>query len=69
MRNRDRVTMTVTVDRDPLPGAFHTALDVRNRVATILNEQIGHYHPVVILVHAPRSSEEAWADLDGEVLE
>lgn len=45
--NRTRIHLGVFVDLDPVPGAFHTADDARNRVANILGKAIPWYKPHV----------------------
>lgn len=44
---RKTVTLTVQVDLDPVPGAFHTEEDAAQRVQDILTSSIPHYHPIV----------------------
>jgi hypothetical protein len=43
----ETVTFTVTVDLDPMPGTFHTAVSAQECVQTILSQRIAHYNPVV----------------------
>lgn len=44
---KQRVALLVYVDLDPVPGAFHTERSARDNVAGILDNQIGHYNPIV----------------------
>lgn len=44
---RERITLSVQVDLDPIPGAFHTPEDARHAIGMILNDRIPHYHPSV----------------------
>ena len=45
---KDRIELTVLVDLDPIPGAFHTAEDAKDRIQAMLLNNIGHYNPVVL---------------------
>lgn len=44
---KQRTALLVYVDLDPVPGAFHTERSARDNVAGILDNQIGHYNPIV----------------------
>lgn len=44
---RVRIKLEITVDLDPVPGAFHTEESARKIIAQILNDRIGHYNPLV----------------------
>jgi hypothetical protein len=46
--DRERFAMLVIVDLDPIPGAFHTPEDAKERVEAMLLSNIPHYSPVVI---------------------
>lgn len=60
---REKVTMTVSVQLDPVPGAFHTPESARAIVEAILANQIGHYLPLVYLTDpAPDALAEATVD-------
>lgn len=41
------VTLTVTARLDPVPGTFHDPESWREQVQHMLNEQVGHYFPIV----------------------
>lgn len=47
--NRERITLTVVLDLDPVPGAFHDAASARYHVEDILKGSIPHYDPVVFI--------------------
>lgn len=44
-----RIAMTVIVDLDRIPGAFHTPESAVENVNAILLSSIPHYNPVVVL--------------------
>ena len=44
---RTRITFSVSMDLDAVPGSFHEAEDAMRRVEHMLNQAIPHYHPVV----------------------
>lgn len=44
---RERVSLIVVVDLDPVPGAFHDVASARYHVESILKGSIPHYDPVV----------------------
>lgn len=44
---RQRVTLTVQVDLDPVPGTFHTKESAVEQVQHILYSSIPHYRPLV----------------------
>jgi hypothetical protein len=48
--SKRRVTLQITVDLDPVPGAFSTPDDVRSRIQDMLDYSIGHYNPDVTLL-------------------
>lgn len=48
---RPTVEMLVTVNRDLVPGAFHTDESVVTTVYRTLVDRLGHYQPKVVLVH------------------
>lgn len=55
-----RITLTVEIDLDPIPGALHTADDMRTQVQSHLDLIVGHYRPVVIVTddgseHSPQA--------------
>lgn len=54
---RKRVTLTVTVELDPCPGAFSTPHSARNIVRGILEDRIYHYSPTVDLVDDENGNE------------
>ena len=53
-----RVELTVTVDLDPVPGAFHTDTDTAVRVERILLENIRHYNPRVTVTNVFERSDD-----------
>lgn len=46
---RERIALTVIVDLDPMPGAFHTPEHAKQVVEAMLLSAVGHYNPVVII--------------------
>lgn len=42
-----RVYVIVSVDLDPIPGAFHTVEDAEMRIYGLLERSIPHYNPKV----------------------
>jgi hypothetical protein len=44
-----RVILEVSVNLDPVPGAFHTAASAASSVHLILHDRIGQYHPTVTI--------------------
>ena len=42
-----RVTLTVQVNLDPVPGWGNTAEDFRAAIQRMLDDSMGHYHPHV----------------------
>lgn len=44
----DRIFVIVAVDRDPVPGAFHTEKSAKETIETILKDRIPHYNPTVL---------------------
>jgi len=42
-----RISLTVMVDLDPVPGAFHTRASAEEHIQALLLSTIGHYNPVV----------------------
>jgi len=44
----ERIAVTVMVDLDPVPGAFHTKEDAVQWLEAILLTRIPHYNPVVV---------------------
>lgn len=42
-----RVTLTVEVDLDPIPGAFHTIENAAEHVQRMLDHAVPHYNPKV----------------------
>lgn len=47
---KERITLLVHVDLDPVPGAFHDREDARVQIANILRQVIPHYNPIVMNV-------------------
>lgn len=47
---RNRVRMMVEVDLDPIPGAFNTEEDHRDRLLADLKYKFPHYNPAVEIV-------------------
>lgn len=45
----DRITLTVGVNLDAVPGAFHTPESAEEAIQAILDNAIGHYKPRVYL--------------------
>ena len=46
---RERVTINITVDLDPVPGWGHSAESWVEWLTATLNSMVGHYNPVVEL--------------------
>jgi len=46
---RRQVTLTVTIDLDPVPGWGDNPEDHRAHVQNLLDSSIGHYHPTVTI--------------------
>lgn len=44
-----RVTLTVEVNLDPVPGWGNTAEDFRVAIQRSLDDMMGHYHPTVTI--------------------
>jgi hypothetical protein len=44
---RTRIKLSVYVDLDDIPGAFHSAESAQNIVRNILRDTLGHYDPLV----------------------
>ena len=44
-----RITLTVEVNLDPVPGAFHTAEDMTERLQAMLTHAFPWYDPKVTL--------------------
>jgi hypothetical protein len=42
-----RITLTVEVNLDDIPGAFYTPEDALANIQIMLNQRISHYHPTV----------------------
>ena len=49
---RERHTIIVEVDLDPVPGTFSTKESAEQCVQAILRESIGHYNPQVVTAPA-----------------
>ena len=49
MNERESATLTVTVELDGMPGAFHTKEYAQEYIQWLLNNNIPHYNPKVIL--------------------
>lgn len=47
--DRNRVTLIVEVDLDPVPGLFHTAKSAQETVQSMLDASMPHYNPTVTL--------------------
>lgn len=43
-----RAAVLIFFDLDPIPGAFHTEEDARERIESMMLNNIGHYNPVVL---------------------
>lgn len=43
----ERITLSVAINLDPYPGAFHTKEDAAEWIEAILLTRIPHYNPVV----------------------
>ena len=41
------VTLQVTINLDPVPGAMHTPAGAASAVFAVLDDRLGHYHPTV----------------------
>lgn len=46
---RTRVAVTIIIDLDPVPGAFHTPESARQLIEGMILNAAPHYNPVVIL--------------------
>jgi len=46
---KTRISLTVEVDLDPVPGWGNVAEDYRALTQRLLDDAIGHYHPVVTI--------------------
>lgn len=57
---RPTVRMLVTVNRDMVPGAFHTDESVVATVLRVLYDRLGHYQPTVVLVHEDDNEPDEW---------
>lgn len=57
MQNRTRVTLTVEVDLDPMPGSFYDADDHVTHIQRMLDNAYPHYHPVVTGPEAPTTDQ------------
>lgn len=44
---RTKVTLTVEVELDPIPGAFSTPESAKEHIQYFLNDAISHYNPIV----------------------
>lgn len=67
---RETVTMTVSVQLDPVPGVFHTPESARAIVEGILIDAIGHYLPVVALEEQPpRPTDDLVCPLCGQAIQ
>lgn len=53
-----RVRMTVTMDMDMVPGAFHTTDSCVEILQYMLDNAIPHYHPSVQLADCPVVDDE-----------
>ena len=49
------VVFTLTVNLDPVPGAFNTVEDALTRIQQILNDRIAHYQPVLRTIDGCRA--------------
>jgi len=47
--DRKRVTLLVTMDLDPVPGAFHTESSAVDQTQRIMSQMIPHYNPEVLV--------------------
>lgn len=45
--DRHRITLTIQVDLDPVPGTMHTRASAEQIIQGILNNTIPHYNPTV----------------------
>ena len=45
---KERILLSVIVDLDPVPGAFHTRESCVKHIQAMLLESIPHYNPVVV---------------------
>lgn len=60
---------TLTVNLDPVPGAFHTMEDALTHIQQILNDRIEHYHPVLRTIDGRRAEQRHIATLASPVKE
>ena len=49
MPDKKRIKLFVTVDLDPMPGAFHDKEDAAAQIQAILDRAIPHYKPGVLV--------------------
>lgn len=45
--DRQRITFTVSIDLDPVPGEGHTAESMQKVIQSVLDLSVGHYGPKV----------------------
>lgn len=45
----DRISLTILVNLDPIPGAMHTPEQARDSIQAMLLSRIPHYEPIVLL--------------------
>lgn len=49
--DRTRIDLTLNVDLDPVPGAFHTPESAQEIIQAVLTAAMSQYNPVVYLRH------------------
>lgn len=54
-----RITLSVRVNLDPVPGTFHDAADVERTLQRMLDSAIPHYDPKVTLIEDTPSGPKA----------
>lgn len=45
----ERIELSVLINLDPMPGAFHTPEQARQTIEATLLTRLGHYEPIVLL--------------------
>lgn len=59
--SRPKVVLTVTIDIDPVPGAFDSADYIQRFVQRTLDDCIKHYNPKVVIA-------DSYNDRDGKAV-
>jgi len=64
MKQRERITLEVEIDLDPMPGNMHTPESAERAIYGLLHMRAGHYNPEVRV--ARREPQEDLSFLDPE---